>query len=62
MKKDKDIIIRNKNIAKAIGIPALSLPKYSKTVINNVNGYARATKPENVYQVSETIKLFRDDI
>ena len=37
----KDIIIRNKNIAKAIGIPALSLPKYSKTVINNANGYAR---------------------
>ena len=57
----KDIIIRNNNIAKAIGIPALSLPKYSKTVINNANGYARATKPENVSQVSETIKVFRDD-
>ena len=57
----KSIVLRNKNVAKAIGIPALSIPKYSSTVINNSNGYARATKPENVSQVSETIKVFRDD-
>lgn len=54
-------IIRNNNIAKAIGIPSLDIPKYSKSVINNANGYARATRPENVSQVSETIKVFRQD-
>ena len=60
MAKEKDII-RNNDIAKAIGIPALNIPKYSKSVINNANGYARATRPENVSQVSETIKVFRQD-
>lgn len=55
------VTIKNKKISKAIGIPDISVPKYSKSVINNSNGYAKATKPENVSQVSETIKVFRDD-
>jgi len=56
------IKIKNKNISKALSLPAISLPKYSSNVINKANGYARATRPENVSQVSETIKEFRDDI
>lgn len=55
------VTIKNKKISKAIGIPDISVPKYSKSVINNSNGYAKATKQENVSQVSETIKVFRDD-
>ena len=58
----KKIKINNKKIAKALSLPAITLPKYSSNVINKANGYARATRPENVSQVSETIKEFRDDI
>ena len=55
------VTIKNKKISQAIGIPDISATKSSKSVINNSNGYAKATKPENVSQVSETIKVFRDD-
>lgn len=55
------VTIKNNRIAKAIGIPDISVPKYSKSVINSSNRYAKATKPENVSQVSETIKVFRKD-
>lgn len=55
------VTIKNNRIAKAIGIPDISVPKYSKSVINSSNRYAKATNPENVSQVSETIKVFRKD-
>ena len=54
---------KNQDFAKDLGFKPLSelLPKYSSSVINNANGYANATRPENVTQVSETIKKFRAD-
>lgn len=53
--------IRNANIAKAMGIAPIEIPKYSSSVINSANGYARATRAENVSFVSDTIKKFRED-
>lgn len=53
--------IKSSKIAEAIGIEKISIPKYSSGVINNANKYSRATRTENVSQVSETIKIFRDD-
>lgn len=35
------------------------LPKYTSSIINDVNGWAGGSKPENVGQVSEIIKSFR---
>ena len=54
---------KNQDFAKDLGFKPLSeiLPRYSSSVINNANGYANATRPENVTQVSETIKEFRAD-
>ena len=54
---------KNQDFAKDLGLKPLSeiLPRYSSSVINNANGYANATRPENVTQVSETIKEFRAD-
>lgn len=37
------------------------LPKYTSGFINDVNGWAGGTKPENVGQVSELIKRFREN-
>lgn len=37
------------------------LPTYTSTILNNVNGWAGGSKAENVGQVSELIKLFRQD-
>lgn len=53
--------IKSRKIAEAIGIEQISIPKYSSGVINNANKYSHATRAENVSQVSETIKIFRDD-
>ncbi len=49
------------DVSSANGTRKISLPKYSSQVINLANGYAKATKPANVGQVSEDIKKFRDD-
>jgi len=38
------------------------LPKYTSGFINDVNGWAGGSKAENVSQVSEVIKQFREDI
>ena len=37
------------------------LPVYTSTLLNNVNGWAGGSKAENVGQVSELIKQFRQD-
>lgn len=37
------------------------LPPYTSTILNNVNGWAGGSKAENVGQVSELIKQFRQD-
>ena len=37
------------------------LPKYTSGFINDVNGWAGGSKAENVSQVSEVIKQFRED-
>ena len=37
------------------------LPKYTSGFINDVNGWSGGTKPENVGQVSELIKRFREE-
>lgn len=37
------------------------LPKYTSGFINEINGWAGGSKAENVSQVSELIKLFRED-
>ena len=37
------------------------LPKYTSGFINDVNGWAGGTKPENVGQASELIKRFREE-
>lgn len=49
------------DVSKANGTNKIHLPKYSSQVINLANGYAKATKPANVGQVSEDIKIFRED-
>lgn len=38
------------------------LPIYTSGFINNVNGWAGGSKAENVGQVSELIKQFREEI
>ena len=53
--------IKSAEISKTIGIRQISIPKYSSSVINNANRYSSATRIENVSQVSETIKDFRED-
>ena len=58
MKKSK---IKFDDVSSANGTKKISLPKYSSQVINLANGYSKATKPANVGQVSEDIKVFRDD-
>lgn len=37
------------------------LPKYTSGFINDVNGWAGGSKAENVSQVSELIKQFREE-
>ena len=37
------------------------LPKYMSTTLNNINGWAGGSKAENVGQVSELIKQFREE-
>ena len=49
------------DVSSANGTQKITHPKYSSQVINLANGYAKATKPANVGQVSEDIKKFRDD-
>lgn len=53
--------VKLEDVSSANGTPKISLPKYSSQVINLANGYAKATKPANVGQVSEDIKKFRED-
>lgn len=53
--------IKLDDVSSANGMQKVSLPKYSSQVINLANGYAKATRPDNVGQVSEDIKRFRDD-
>ena len=53
--------IKLDDVSSANGTQKVSLPKYSSQVINLANGYAKATRPDNVGQVSEDIKRFRDD-
>ena len=53
--------IKLDDVSSANGTQKVSLPKYSSQVINLANGYAKATRPANVGQVSEDIKRFRDD-
>ena len=55
------IKIKSKKIAEAMGINPISIPKYSSSVINSANRYSKATRVENVSQVSETIKEFREN-
>ena len=37
------------------------LPKYASSIINEINGWAKGSKAENVGQVSELIKMFREE-
>lgn len=53
--------IKSTEVAKAIGIKQISIPKYASSVINDANRYSGATRTENVSQVSETIQIFRED-
>lgn len=53
--------IKIDDVSSANGTQKVSLPKYSSQVINLANGYAKATRPDNVGQVSEDIRQFRDD-
>lgn len=48
--------IKLDDVSSANGTQKVSLPKYSSQVINLANGYAKATRPANVGQVSEDIK------
>lgn len=48
--------IKLDDVSSANGTQKVSLPKYSSQVINLANGYAKATRPDNVGQVSEDIK------
>lgn len=57
----KESKIRLSEVSEINGTEAPKLPKYSSSVINSSSGYARATRPENVGQVSEEIQLFRAD-
>lgn len=60
MKRERKVRIAD--VSKTNGTSAPKLPKYSSSVINSASGYAHATRPENVGQVSEEIQTFRDDM
>ncbi|WP_455633969.1 MjaI family restriction endonuclease [Parabacteroides sp.] len=53
--------VKIQEVSQVNGTQKIELPKYSSQIINLANGYAKATKPANVGQVSEDIKEFRDD-
>lgn len=53
--------IKIAEVSKVNGTSAPKLPKYSSSVINSASGYARATRPANVGQVSDEIQKFRND-
>lgn len=55
------IKITSSQIASSIGIHVPSIPKYSRSVLNDANRYAHATREENVSIVSNSIKEFRAD-
>lgn len=59
MKRERKIKIAE--VSKVNGTSAPVLPKYSSSVINSASGYAKATRPANVGQVSDEIQIFRND-
>lgn len=59
MKKECKISITE--ISEVNGTSAPELPKYSSAVINLASGYAKATCPANVGQVSDEIQAFSND-
>lgn len=54
-----DILYEGQNLFQLNAAP--NLPKYTSGFINSVNGWAGGSKPENVSQVSELIKKFREE-
>lgn len=58
MKKSK---IKFSDVTQENGSTTPILPKYSSSVINLASGYAHATRPENVGQVSDEIQEFCED-
>lgn len=59
MKRERKIKLAE--VSKVNGTSAPELPKYSSSVINSASGYAKATRPANVGQVSDEIQIFRKD-
>lgn len=59
MKRERKIKLTE--VSKVNGTSAPELPKYSSSVINSASGYAKATRPANVGQVSDEIQIFRKD-
>lgn len=53
--------IKIAEVSRVNGTSAPKLPKYSSSVINSASGYAKATRPANVGQVSDEIQIFRKD-
>lgn len=53
--------IKFADVSKENGSVNPVLPKYSSSVINSASGYAHATRPDNVGQVSEEIQEFCKD-
>ena len=47
--------VKIQEVSQVNGTQKIELPKYSSQIINLANGYAKATKPANVGQVSEDI-------
>lgn len=57
VKKGK-IKLKNIEVQKCIGLEPPNLPKYLSTLINKANRFSKATRPENVGQLSDLIKEF----
>lgn len=56
---ETDIQYEGQNLFQLNATP--NLPKYTSSFINNVNSWAGGSKAENVGQVSELIKRFREE-
>ncbi len=50
------IRLQQQDIAQALSIPKMELPKYAAPLLNLANRTAQATRPNNVGQMSELIE------
>jgi len=50
--------VKNKEIREALNVETPEFPKYVTQIINLANQNSQATRPKNVGQMSELIKIF----